>query len=50
MDSGYGKILSEEEAHERLVNFTPDRNWQWKVIPMGELNAAPTFVAIMMNL
>ena len=27
-----------------LELFTPDRNLWWKVIPMGELNAASKFV------
>ena len=50
IDNGYWKLLAEEETQEIMKFFTPDRNWQWKVMPMGYLNAAPTFVAIMMNL
>ena len=50
MDIGYFQVVSEEEAHERLAFFTPDRKRQWKVMPMGDLNVAPKFVATMMKL
>ena len=50
MDSGYWKVLAEEEAHKRLAFFTPDRNRKWKVMPMGSLNAASTFLSMTMNL
>ena len=50
MDSGYWKEVAEEEARKRLAFFTPDRKWRCKVMPMGDLNAAPIFVAIMMTL
>ena len=50
MDIGYWKVVAEEEARERLAFFTPDRNRQWKVMPMGALNAAPKFVATIMKL
>ena len=33
-----------------LELFTPYRKRQWKVMPMGALNAAPIFVAMMMKL
>ena len=40
MDSGYWQVVTEEEEVQRLVLFTPDRKWQWKVIPMDTLNSA----------
>ena len=40
----------EEEARERLELLTPDGKQQWKVMPIGALNSAPTFVAMMMKL
>ena len=36
--------------HEILTLFTPYINQQWKVMPMGDLNAAPTFVLNVMKL
>ena len=42
-ESGYWQVVAEEEAHERLELFTPDGNRRWKLMPMGALNAAPTF-------
>ena len=50
MDSGYWKVVVEEEARERLALFTPDGKRWWKVMPMGALNVAPTFVATTMQL
>ena len=50
MDNGYRKVVAEEEARERLELFTPDRKRRWKVIPMGDLNKDPTFVAMMKKL
>ena len=50
MDIRYWQVVAEEESHERLSLFTPDGKWQWKVMPMGDLNAAPTYVATMMKL
>ena len=50
MYSGYWKVVAEEEARERLEFFVPDRKQQWKLMPMRDLNAAPTFVAMMMKL
>ena len=50
MDSGYWQVVAEEEARERLKLFTPDGKRRWKVITIGELNAAPTFVAMIMKL
>ena len=50
MDSGYWQVVEEEESHKRLSFFTPDGKCRWNVMPMGDLNAAPTFLATMMNL
>ena len=50
MDSGYWQVLAEDEALKRLAFFTPYGKRQWKVMPMRSLNAAPTFLAIMMKL
>ena len=50
MDSGYWQVVSEEESRERLAFFTPDGKRRWKVMPMWSLNAAPIFVAMMINL
>ena len=50
MDCGYWQVVSAEEAREILPLFTLDGNKRWKVIPTGALNAAPTFVEMMMKL
>ena len=50
MESGYCQLVAEEEAREILALFTLYVKWQWKVIPMGALNTAPTFVAMKMKL
>ena len=50
MDSGYWKVVAEEEAQKRLIFFNPKRKFWLKVMPMRDLNAAPTFVAILMKL
>ena len=50
MDSGYLKVVAEEEARKILALFTPDRKRRWKVMPMGDLNMAPAFVAMIMKL
>ena len=50
MDSGHWQVVSEEEDCERLEFFTPYRKRQWKVFPMGDLNADPTFVEIIIKL
>ena len=50
MDSGYWKVVAEKKDHEILEFFTPHGKWRWKVMPMGALNASPTFVALMMKL
>ena len=50
MDSGYWKVVAEDEARGRLAFFTPDGKWRWKVLPMGSLNSDPTFVAMMMKI
>ena len=50
IDSGYWQVVTDEKEREILELFVPDRNRQWKVIPTGELNPAPIFVAMMMKL
>ena len=50
MESGYWQVVAEEEAREILELFTPNRKWWWKVMTMGALNAAPTFVTMTMKL
>ena len=50
MESGYWKVVEEEEARERLALFYPDGKRLRKVMPMGDLNADPSFVAMMMKL
>ena len=50
MDSEYFQVLVEEDARERLAFFTPYGKWLLEVIPMGALNASPTFLAMMINL
>ena len=50
MNSGYWKVLAEEQACERLVLFIPVGKRCCKVMPMGALNSYPTFLAIKMKL
>ena len=50
MDSGYWKVLEEYVALKRLALFIPDGNWWCRVMPMGDLNVASTFVVMMMKL
>ena len=50
MDSVYWQVVAEEEARERLELFTPDGQRQWKVMPMGDLNADQIFFAMTMKL
>ena len=50
MDSGYWQVVAELEARSRLAFFTPTGKKQWKVMPMGALNSAATFVAMMTKL
>ena len=50
MYSGYWKVMAEEEAREICLFFTPDGNQRWKVMPMGDLNVSPTFLAMLMKL
>ena len=50
MDSWYWQILAEEWARKRLELLTPDGDHWCKVIPMGALNSAATFLAMMMKL
>ena len=49
-DSGYWQVLSEEEARKRLALLTLDRKRRWKVMPMGDLNKDPTFLAMITKL
>ena len=42
--------MSEEEVRKILAFFAPDGKCQLKVMPMGAITEAPTFVAIMMKL
>ena len=50
MDSGYLWSVAEEEACERLSLLIPEVNRWWKVMPMGDLNSASTYVAMMKKL
>ena len=50
MDSGHWQVVAEEEAREVLIFFTLEGKQWWKVMLMGDLNASPTFVAMMMKL
>ena len=50
MNSGYWQVVVEEESCERLALFTLGGKQWWKVMTMGNLNVAPKFVAMMMNL
>ena len=50
IDSGYWKVVAEEEAQERLEFSTPDGNQGCKVMHIGALNPAPKFVAMTMKL
>ena len=50
MESGHWQVVTEEEARKRLELFTPDRKSWWKVMHMGDLNADPKFVSMMMKL
>ena len=50
MGSGYWKVVMEDEEQEILEFFAPEGKRQWKVMPMGALNSAATFLAMMMKL
>ena len=50
MDSGYWKVVAKEEARKIQKFFTLDGKHKWKVMPMGDLNVAPTFALIMMKI
>ena len=50
MDSGYKQVVAEEDSREILALFVPEGKRQWKVMPMGALNAASTFVAMIMHI
>ena len=39
MDSRHCQVVAEEDAIEILAFFTTDGNRQWKVMPIGALNA-----------
>ena len=49
-DSGYWKVVADKDAREILKLFTLDGKRRWKVMPMGALNTASTFVAMMKKL
>ena len=44
--SGYQQVVEEEEVCVILTFFSLGVKWRWKVIPMRDLNAALTFVAM----
>ena len=50
MDSGYWKLATEEEAWERMELLSPDRKIRWKLILIGYLNEAPTFVLMKLQI
>ena len=50
MYSGYWQVLTGNKAPEIMEFFTPDGKQQCKVMPIGDLNAAPSFVGIIMKL
>ena len=50
IDSGYWKVVAEEEARKILSFFTRYGNQRGKLIPMWALNVAPTFVVMVMKL
>ena len=39
-----------KEAREKLYFFKPDGKKRWKLMPMGALNSAPVFVAMILEL
>ena len=46
----YWKVVAEYEAQEVFSLFTPDVKRRWKVMHMGDLNAGPMIVSMMMKL
>ena len=50
MKSGYWEVVAKDKARGRLAFFVLDVKRLCKVIHMGALNAAPTFVATKMNI
>ena len=50
MEICYWQVMAEEEARKRLEFFTPDGKRRKKVMPMGSLYAAATFLAMTINL
>ncbi len=47
MDSGYWQVSADKDAREKLAFFTPDGKLHFTVMPMGALNGAAVFVAMM---
>ena len=50
MENGYWQVVAEYEALENMELFTPYGKRRYKVMPMWDLNTAPTFVSMIMNL
>ena len=42
--------MAEQYLLERLALFNPDGNRLWKLMPMGDLHVASTFVEILMKI
>jgi hypothetical protein len=47
MDSGYWQVIVERRSRPKLAFFGPDEKLRWTKMPMGALNAAPVFAAMM---
>eukprot|EP00978_Attheya_sp_CCMP212_P001134 scaffold2347_cov26-Attheya_sp.AAC.1 len=47
MDSGYWQVVVETGSRPKLAFFGPDEKLRWTKMPMGALNAAPVFAAMM---
>ena len=50
MDREYWQVVAEEEDCKRLEFSTLEGNRWWKLMPIGALDAAPTFLANIMKL
>ena len=50
MDSEYWQLAAEPEARAKLAFYTPNGKKRWAVMPMGALNSAATFCAMMETL
>jgi hypothetical protein len=50
MDSGYWQLVAEPAARAKLAFYTPNGKKRWTVMPMGALNSAATFCAMMETL